>query len=291
VLQWCKMQHFLDMRTLIFVSGITSLILFACMFYIRRKQKTYEGFLYWVFAALSNALGMLLLSQRNILPDFFTVIASNALLLFSIVLINAGLSRFSGTRPAYNFYAGSMIIFVALYLYLTYSMPSLAYRFIVFSFFQAMLCIMMIIIARRDLPRVLRKRNYALYWFLVLCAAWPLFRAVSCFFEKEHMADLMQAGLSHQFTFLGSIAAYIILIIALIIINAQRVEQEMLTAKDEIKTIAGLIPICAACKKIRDYQGSWSQLEAYLSKHADLEFSHALCPECMQKMYPEKLRP
>ncbi len=283
------MQQFLDMRTLIFVSGITSLILFACMFYIRRKQKTYDGFLHWVFAALSNAVGMLLLSQRDILPDFFSVIVGNALLLFSIVLINTGLSRFSGTRPAYNFYAGSMILFISLYLYLTYSMPSLSYRFVVFSAFQATLCILMIVIARRDLPRVLNKKNHTLYWFLVLCIAWPLFRAVSYFFEKEHMTDLMQAGISHQFTFLGSIAAYIVLIIALIIINEQRVEQEMLAAKDEIKTITGLIPICATCKKIRDDKGSWSQLESYLSKHADLEFSHAICPECMRKLYPEKI--
>ena len=64
------MESFLDMRTLIFVSGVTSLVLFVCMVYIRRKQKTYEGFLYWVFATLSNAAGMLLLSQRGILPDF-----------------------------------------------------------------------------------------------------------------------------------------------------------------------------------------------------------------------------
>lgn len=282
------MQHFLDMRTLIFVSGITSLILFACMFYIRRKQKTYDGFLSWVFAALSNAIGMLLLSQRDILPDFFSVITGNTLLLFSIVLINTGLSRFSGMRPAYNFYAGYMIVFVALYLYLTYVVPSLPYRVMVFSLFQMTLCALMIVIARRDLPRVLNKRNYALHWFLVLCAAWPLFRAIACFFEQEHLTNLMTAGFSHQFTFLGSIAAYIILVIALIIINAQRAEQEMLTVKDEIKTIAGLIPICATCKKIRDDKGSWSQLESYLGKHADLEFSHALCPECMQKMYPEK---
>jgi hypothetical protein len=94
--------------------------------------------------------------------------------------------------------------------------------------------------------------------------------------------DLIMAGLSHQITFLGSIAAYIVLVIALIVLTAQRVEAEMIEAKKEIK------PICASCKKIRDDKGSWNQMEAYLSQHADLQFSHGLCPECMKKMYPEE---
>jgi len=290
VLQWCKMQHFLDMRTLVFVSGVTSLILFACMLYIRRKQKTYDGFLYWVFATLSNAVGMLLLSARNILPDFLSIIIGNTLLIFSIVLINTGLSVFSRTRPYVKLYLLFMLLFIPLVFYYTYIEPSLTNRAVVFSIFQIMLCVILVVIAQRDLPRVLAKRNYVIFWFLIFTAAWPFLRVIISLFETEMATNLMNAGISHQLNFLGSIAAYIILIIGLIIINGQRVEQEMTEAKNEVKTITGLIPICATCKKIRDDKGSWRQLEAYLGKHADLEFSHALCPECMQKMYPEKSR-
>ncbi len=50
----------------------------------------------------------------------------------------------------------------------------------------------------------------------------------------------------------------------------------------EIKTLRGIIPICAGCKKIRDDQGMWNQLEAYLLDHSDAEFSHGLCPDCLK---------
>ncbi|MCK7471838.1 MAG: hypothetical protein MZU95_14450 [Desulfomicrobium escambiense] len=56
---------------------------------------------------------------------------------------------------------------------------------------------------------------------------------------------------------------------------------------NQIKTLSGLIPICAACKKIRDDKGYWNQLEHYLEEHSDAVFSHGLCPECFQDYFPE----
>jgi DNA-binding response OmpR family regulator len=51
----------------------------------------------------------------------------------------------------------------------------------------------------------------------------------------------------------------------------------------EVKTLKGFIPICASCKKIRDDEGYWSQLEAYISKHTDAEFTHSICPVCAKQ--------
>jgi PAS domain S-box-containing protein len=58
-------------------------------------------------------------------------------------------------------------------------------------------------------------------------------------------------------------------------------------AANEIKTLSGLIPICASCKKIRDDKGYWEQIETYIMEHSDAEFSHGLCPECSKKLYPD----
>jgi PAS domain S-box-containing protein len=55
----------------------------------------------------------------------------------------------------------------------------------------------------------------------------------------------------------------------------------------EIKTLTGLIPICASCKKIRDDQGYWQQLETYIQEHSEAEFSHGICPDCARRLYPE----
>lgn len=61
------------------------------------------------------------------------------------------------------------------------------------------------------------------------------------------------------------------------------------TALEDIKTLKGMFPICAQCKKIRDDKGFWKQIESYLGEHTEAEFSHGICPECAQKLYPEIL--
>jgi hypothetical protein len=62
---------------------------------------------------------------------------------------------------------------------------------------------------------------------------------------------------------------------------------ELKKALEEIKTLSGFLPICASCKKIRDDQGYWKQIEVYISEHSEAEFSHGICPECSEKLYPE----
>jgi len=58
-------------------------------------------------------------------------------------------------------------------------------------------------------------------------------------------------------------------------------------ALDEIKTLRGIIPICANCKNIRDDKGYWHQIESYIRDHSDAEFSHGICEDCARKLYPE----
>jgi PAS domain S-box-containing protein len=58
-------------------------------------------------------------------------------------------------------------------------------------------------------------------------------------------------------------------------------------ALEEIKTLKGIVPICSNCKKIRDDKGYWEQVEAYVSRHTEAQFSHGICPECAKKLYPE----
>ncbi|MBF0496971.1 MAG: PAS domain S-box protein [Deltaproteobacteria bacterium] len=55
----------------------------------------------------------------------------------------------------------------------------------------------------------------------------------------------------------------------------------------EVKTLSGLLPICSSCKKIRDDKGYWNQLESFLAEHSDVVFTHGVCPECAQKLYPQ----
>ena len=63
--------------------------------------------------------------------------------------------------------------------------------------------------------------------------------------------------------------------------------QELQAALTRVKLLSGLLPICSNCKRIRDDQGSWSQVETYISSHSDTTFTHGICPECLHKLYPE----
>jgi hypothetical protein len=62
---------------------------------------------------------------------------------------------------------------------------------------------------------------------------------------------------------------------------------ELEKALAENKVLRGIIPICAACKKIRDDQGYWQQLEIFIRERSDAEFSHGICPECAKELYPD----
>jgi len=67
----------------------------------------------------------------------------------------------------------------------------------------------------------------------------------------------------------------------------QKLIVELQEALAEIRTLKGFIPICASCKKIRDDEGYWNQLEAYISKHTDAIFTHSICPQCAEKYKAE----
>ncbi|HPB67397.1 MAG TPA: hypothetical protein PLT76_08280 [Candidatus Omnitrophota bacterium] len=75
-----------------------------------------------------------------------------------------------------------------------------------------------------------------------------------------------------------------------IIEHNESVRKELQRAESKVKVLSGFLPICSACKKIRNDAGYWTQIEAYIRDHSEAEFSHSLCPECMKKLFPEYLR-
>jgi hypothetical protein len=68
--------------------------------------------------------------------------------------------------------------------------------------------------------------------------------------------------------------------------DRERLISELQQALANVKTLHGLIPICSSCKKIRNDEGDWTKLETYLRQHTNAEFSHALCVDCLRKLYP-----
>lgn len=67
------------------------------------------------------------------------------------------------------------------------------------------------------------------------------------------------------------------------LLELRQVSEQLAHALEHVKTLRGLLPICAWCKRIRDDQGYWKQVEAYLHSNTDADFTHGICPECMDK--------
>ncbi len=118
-----------------------------------------------------------------------------------------------------------------------------------------------------------------LFWFL------PLFKPLS--------QALIDSSLLILITF-PSLYLFVFRPLRLQIKKRQRAEEqkdiliiELRQAVDEVKTLQGIIPICASCKKIRDDHGYWQQVETYVSSHSNAAFSHGICPDCVKKLYSE----
>lgn len=67
----------------------------------------------------------------------------------------------------------------------------------------------------------------------------------------------------------------------------RRIEALLAERMAEIKVLQGMLPICANCKKIRDDEGYWEEVEVYVRDHSEAEFTHSLCPHCMEVFYPD----
>jgi hypothetical protein len=71
------------------------------------------------------------------------------------------------------------------------------------------------------------------------------------------------------------------------VLRITRLAENLQKALNEIKTLRGILPICAHCKRIRDDEGYWQRIESYIHEHSEADFSHGICPECLKNHYPD----
>jgi PAS domain S-box-containing protein len=73
-------------------------------------------------------------------------------------------------------------------------------------------------------------------------------------------------------------------------LEKERLFSELQAALLEVKALSGLLPICANCKKVRDDQGYWNQIDTYFAAKSDVQFTHGICPDCMKTLYPKYVK-
>jgi len=75
-----------------------------------------------------------------------------------------------------------------------------------------------------------------------------------------------------------------------LVANERELGRRVKEALAEVKTLSGLLPICSSCKSVREDGGYWQRIEKYIQTHSQAQFSHAICPDCMVKLYPEEAK-
>ncbi len=70
-------------------------------------------------------------------------------------------------------------------------------------------------------------------------------------------------------------------------LDLEKKNEQLRQALDEIQILRGILPICSSCKKVRNEDGYWEQIEIYIRQRSEVDFSHGICEECARKLYPD----
>ncbi len=143
----------------------------------------------------------------------------------------------------------------------------------------------------------MKKRIYYLILFevilvLALTIAWEFWLEdlICPLFFADHATENLVERLEYIVTSFVFVVIALIVPLRLIVNGVSKLERTQATlqaALDNIKTLRGLVPICANCKMIRCDNGHWQQLEAYIGEHSEAQLSHSICPDCVTKLYPD----
>ena len=115
-----------------------------------------------------------------------------------------------------------------------------------------------------------------------LSLRWDFFMIACCFFAAMTIS-IFSRGFIKQRNELRSVKKKI----EERNLELQEANVKLTNALEKMKIMRGFIPICSSCKKIRNDEGYWTQLETYIHEHSEAEFSHGLCPDCAKKLYPD----
>jgi hypothetical protein len=281
------MSEFLDIRTLCFITGATALAMFLCMLHVAIRRNIYPGFRRWTAAALASSAGFLLISFRHYLPDAGTVVAANTLIGLGSLLLYRGMRSFVNARGGAWLDYTALAALVVSMAYFTHILPDVNARILAISLFQAIYYLGAVRLTAGPLKGILGENNYLLLLSLLGASLWLILRGISTWLWGGHIPDFMASGALQGLSFVVFLTCNIMIMGGLISITSKRTENDLLSAKEEIKSLRDFLPICANCKKIRDDQGYWQQVENYIAEQTGAELTHGICPDCMKKLYPE----
>nr|WP_320131959.1 hypothetical protein [uncultured Holophaga sp.] len=273
----------LDVKSLAYACVASHTAMACVMTYVYLQRKTYPGFGAWVLSSWCSALAITLFLLQGNTPDWLGTLPPNILVLLTLTTLQCGVLKFAGrpTHRARN--AVILLVYAGIILWCTYPAPSMRGRLLASSLPSAFLALETALIAHHELARRHRIINPIISPILVTIAIIYLARAIGFFLLPPGPGRYLAPSSFQGALVLAYLFGHTGLPAGLLILNANRLEIELSRSIQECRVLRGVIPICAYCKKIRDDQGAWDQVEAYLHTHSEATFSHGICPDCLEK--------
>jgi hypothetical protein len=289
----------LDIRTLFVCNLFLSLLVAFALFFYKCQRKTYDGYSFWLAGSLMASLGHLFILSRAVAPLWISIFLTNVAFILSGVLRLDGAYRFMRGEPLRRtFYLLPAVVgTLTLVFYINYD--SISLRNAITSVGILLICLEIY----SDFMSFQPKGGKCIYR---IAAVLNLIFGLAAIARSGLWLARPETGIFDSGNYQGPFLIMVILYEAgwgflFLIMNAQRLEVELEgshielnatiarleKANSEVKVLSGMLPICAACKKIRDDRGYWNQIESYIHVHSEASFSHGICPDCATSLYPE----
>ena len=288
-----------ELRALILTTAGAWLLVSGVMAFILRQRRTYPGFGLWaLYEALVDA-GLGFMGLRDLIPDAVSIMGGNALVSSGAILSVWAARVFLEDRPRRRAFVAVWAAHMAYAAWFTLAVPSFVARTLGVA--VIVLGTTTLLAANLLSAKAARYRASARFTGVVMAvsAATMALRGVG--------STLFGSGSGMWVVAPDAVATYVVVLAAgvlgafgMVMMNHERLEHELTRARDElqgtldalrattqeVKVLEGLLPICSSCKRIRGEAGEWSRIEEYMHDHSEATFTHGICPECAERLYP-----
>lgn len=242
---------------------------------------------YWMIAAWVMLVADILFAARPLMPDMVGRILPTVLVTLGQAALFVG-TRVHAKQPAPQKLGWALVVFHAIALVLFFTLaPESIWRRVTNSLVWASLALLSYQSLRMSPP---------VYW-RPLTAPAKVFMAHASFHLFRLIVSLV-ADSSGNSTFgamvdiIGDLEVsffMVALFVGLLLAHLQQRNEQLRIALSEVETLSGLLPICAWCKKVRDDDGYWKQVDEYFRQRSKIEFTHGMCSDCSNKFEEEEV--
>jgi hypothetical protein len=275
----------LDVFTLTVAALATWVLATGLMLFKWRTGKTYPGFGHFVASISSVTIGSLLILFQGIKP---LMSVGSGLVNLGALYALFGARRFLQIERSTIPYWLGLVLTHILHTISLFIYPDVNMRILVMSAFVSASCLLAGLELIRRRPSYLRTSCTFTACALFINGLSFAFRASVVILQP--VQTYFDAGVVQNVGFMASLVTAMLSSWGYVMMNSQRLEHDLEVASDELRTslndlqqrtgeikvLSGLLPICASCKKVRDDQGYWQQIEGYIHDHSEAQFSHGL---------------